>query len=111
MFPLLCSETIKVYDGYISLRKRLHRTITVNKKCSKDDLLHAAMRAFVVSQESTNFYLLDVYANNNEDREEELQDPMPVKRLRRKDGRRPAILIGLSSVWGMRLKRGCRNLL
>ena len=54
------------------------------------------MRAFVVSQDSTNFYLLDVYANNNDgDREEELQDPMPVKRLRRKDGRRPAILIGL----------------
>eukprot|EP00094_Tigriopus_californicus_P013915 TCALIF_13468-PA protein Name:"Similar to Dgkq Diacylglycerol kinase theta (Mus musculus)" AED:0.19 eAED:0.19 QI:0/0.93/0.75/1/0.93/0.87/16/63/974 len=88
-------ETIKVYDGYNSLRKRLFRTITVNKHCSKDELLLAAMRAFVVTQDSRNFYLLDVYANCDGDRDEELEDPFPVQRLRRKDGRRPAILIGL----------------
>lgn len=46
------TETIKIYDGYNSLRKRLFRTITVNKKCSKDELLLAAMRAFVVTQVS-----------------------------------------------------------
>lgn len=53
------------------------------------------MRAFVVTQDSRNFYLLDVYANCDGDRDEELEDPFPVQRLRRKDGRRPAILIGL----------------
>ena len=46
----IISETIKVYDGYNSLRKRMFRTITVNKHCSKDELLLAAMRAFVVTQ-------------------------------------------------------------
>ena len=46
------AETIKVYDGYNSLRKRTFRTITVNKHCSKDELLLAAMRAFVVTQVS-----------------------------------------------------------
>ena len=84
-----------MYDGYNSLRKRLFRTVTVHKNCSKDDLLLAAMRAFVVTQDSRNFYLLDVYANCDGDRDEELDDPNPVHRLRRKDGRRPAILIGL----------------
>ncbi len=89
------AETIRVYDGYNSLRMRLSRTVTVKKECSKDDLLLAAMRAFVVTQDSRNFYLLDVYANCDGDRDEELEDPKPVLRLKRKEGRRPAILIGL----------------
>ena len=105
-------ETLKVYDGYNSLRKRLFRTITVHKQCSKFELLQAAMRAFVVTQDSTNFYLLDVYANCEGNREEELEDPLPVQRLTRKQGKRPAILIGLRDsesdsgvikVWARRL--------
>ena len=44
------SELIKVFDGYNSLRKRLFRTITVNKYSSKEELLASAMKAFVVSQ-------------------------------------------------------------
>jgi hypothetical protein len=47
---MLCLETIKVYDGYSSLRKRLFRTLTVSKHCSKEELLLAAMKAFVVTQ-------------------------------------------------------------
>ena len=43
-------EIIKVYDGYNSLRKRLFRTITVPKTATKDELLHASMKAFVVTQ-------------------------------------------------------------
>ena len=72
------TETIKVYDGYGALRKRFFRTITVHKQCSRDELLLAAMRAFVVSQESRNFYLLDVYANSEGERDEEIVDPTPV---------------------------------
>ena len=63
--------------------------------CSKDELLLAAMRAFVVTQDSRLFYLLDVYANCDGEREEELGDPLPVQKLCKKDGRRPAVLIGL----------------
>ena len=55
----------------------------------------AAMRAFVVTQDSRNFYMLDVYASCDGDRDEELEDPTPVLRLKRKEGKRPAILIGL----------------
>ena len=39
--------------------------------------------------------MLDVYAVCDGDREEEIQDPHPVPRLVRKEGRRPAILLGL----------------
>ncbi len=55
---MLCLETIKVYDGYSSLRKRLFRTLTVSKHCSKEELLLAAMKAFVVTQVLYNVHLL-----------------------------------------------------
>ncbi|XP_023323725.1 diacylglycerol kinase theta [Eurytemora carolleeae] len=91
-------ELIKVFDGYTSLRKRLFRTITVSKFATKDQLLAAAMKAFVVSQDSRIFYLLDVYADCDNAREEEIQDPYPVHRLVRRENRRPAILIGLRDI-------------
>ena len=77
---IIISETIKVYDGYSSLRKRLFRTVTVSKQASKEDLLVAAMRAFVVTQDRCNFYLLDVYANCDCDRDTEIEDPLPVQK-------------------------------
>ena len=48
-------EIVKVYDGYNSLRKRLFRTVTVPKTATKDDLLHASMKAFVVTQVDADF--------------------------------------------------------
>ena len=47
------------------------------------------------AQDSRNFYLLDVYDNCDGDRDVELVDPTPVLNLKRKEGKRPAILIGL----------------
>ena len=38
------------------------------------------MRAFVVTQDRCNFYLLDVYANCDCDRDTEIEDPLPVQR-------------------------------
>ena len=57
----------------------MFRTVTVFKMCSRDELLLAAMRAFMVTQDSRNFYLLDVYANCEGERDEELVDPTPVQ--------------------------------
>ena len=54
--------------------------MTVSKQSSKEDLLIAAMRAFVVTQDRCNFYLLDVYANCDGERDEEIVDPNPVMR-------------------------------
>ena len=47
------------------------------------------------TQDSRNFYLLDVYDNCDGDRDVELVDPAPVLQLKRREGKRPAILIGL----------------
>jgi len=100
---IIFAETIKVYDGYPSLRKRLCRIVSVKKDCCLDELLHAAMGAFALSQDPSKFYLTDAYSANygggadsgGGGREEELRDPLPLRSLRRKEGKRPAILIGL----------------
>ena len=55
LLNILPSEIVKVYDGYNSLRKRLFRTVTVPISASKDDLLHASMKAFVVTQVSYTY--------------------------------------------------------
>ena len=78
---------------YGALRKRLFRIITVHKQCTRDELLLSAMRAYMVTQDSRNFYLLDVYANGEGDRDEEIEDPTPimVKSVFRGHRRRPLL--------------------
>merc|ERR1719220_799721 len=72
------------------------RTVTISKYASREELLQSAMKAFVVTQNSQNFYLLDVNGPDEGAREEDLTAPHPVLRLHRPaQHRRCAILLGL----------------
>jgi hypothetical protein len=54
-FPLIFSfssaETIKVFDGNCSLRRRIFRAITVPRTCTLEQLLTTALRAFHIARE------------------------------------------------------------
>lgn len=51
---LFCSsETIKVFDGNCSLRRRIFRAITVARTCTLEQLLTTALRAFHIAREPT----------------------------------------------------------
>lgn len=51
-------ETIKVFDGNCSLRRKIFRAITVSRTCSLDQLLTIALRAFHITRDSSvSFYL------------------------------------------------------
>lgn len=50
---LLSSETIKVFDGNCSLRRRIFRAITVARTCTLEQLLTTALRAFHIAREPT----------------------------------------------------------
>lgn len=52
VFPLV-SETIKVFDGNCSLRRRIFRAITVPRTCTLEQLLTTALRAFHIAREPT----------------------------------------------------------
>ncbi|XP_065074732.1 diacylglycerol kinase theta isoform X5 [Ochlerotatus camptorhynchus] len=81
-------ETIKVFDGNCSYRRKIFRAITVPRTCSLEQLLTTALRAFHIARDSTLFFLTDVYGD-----EVRLQDPTPVLNLHRVEGKRPAIYL------------------
>lgn len=84
-------ETIKVFDGNLSLRRRIFRAITVPRQCTLEQLLTTSLRAFHITRDPTAFYLTDLYAPGNE--EVRVQDPHPVLNLHRIEGKRPAIFL------------------
>ncbi|XP_070490041.1 diacylglycerol kinase theta isoform X4 [Chironomus tepperi] len=84
-------ETIKVFDGNCSLRRRIFRAITVPRTCNLEQLLTTALRAFHIAREPNQFYLTDLYATNGD--EIQIQDPTPVLNLHKIEGKRPAIFL------------------
>lgn len=83
-------EMIKVYDGNLSLRRRIFRVISVPKNCDIDTLLMTALRAHRITRDPKGFYLTDVYNIGDEIR---LTDPAPVQSMTRIEGKRPAIFL------------------
>uniref|UniRef100_A0AAG5CR92 Diacylglycerol kinase n=1 Tax=Anopheles atroparvus TaxID=41427 RepID=A0AAG5CR92_ANOAO len=81
-------ETIKVFDGNCSYRRRIFRAISVPRTCSLEQLLTTALRAFHIARDPNLFFLTDVYGD-----EVRLQDPNPVPSLNRVEGKRPAIYL------------------
>lgn len=45
------TETIKVFDGNCSLRRRIFRAITVPRQSTLEQLLTTALRAFHIAKE------------------------------------------------------------
>lgn len=50
------TETIKVFDGNCSLRRRIFRAITVPRTCTLEQLLTTALRAFHIAKEPSVSY-------------------------------------------------------
>lgn len=85
------SETIKVFDGNYSLRRRIFRPVTVPRTCTVDQLLSASLRSLHITKDPNKFYVTDLYAPGGE--EVRCQDPQPVLNLHRIEGKRPAIYL------------------
>jgi hypothetical protein len=52
-----CKEIIKVYDGNAAFRKRLFKTITVNKNSSHIAIVEASLRTFHINDDPTRYYI------------------------------------------------------
>lgn len=82
-------EVVKVYDGNSAVRKRTFKVIAVRKDATLQQLLQAALRAYHVTRDISQFYLTDLYGAEDVP----LADPTPVQNLVRKEGKRPAIFL------------------
>ncbi|KAJ8672787.1 hypothetical protein QAD02_004047 [Eretmocerus hayati] len=87
-------EIIKVYDGNSSLRRRLFRVTSVSRQATSEQVLAAALQAVHITRDLSNFYLTDLYTNE----ESPLCDPTPVLNLTRKEGKRPAVFLRFKDV-------------
>lgn len=84
-------ETIKVFDGNLSLRRRIYRAITVSRQCSLELLLTKSLQAFHITRDPKEYYLTDLYAPGSD--EVRVEDPHPVLNLHHIEGKRPAIFL------------------
>ncbi|KAG9510796.1 Diacylglycerol kinase theta [Fragariocoptes setiger] len=81
-------ETIRVYDGNSSLKRRSFRLVSVLRTVSKDQLVSACLRAFHIHDDVSHYVIIDF--NDSFDRE--LDEPMPVLSLLRRE-KKAAILL------------------
>lgn len=89
LLPSPHTEVVKVFDGNSSLQRRMFRLVTVSRAASVAEFLTAALRAFHLPQEVSSTFLTDAYSAE----ETELTDPLPVSKLTRREGKRPAVFL------------------
>jgi diacylglycerol kinase (ATP) len=77
-------ETIKVYDGNASMKRRTFRTITISRSATKDQIIAACLRAFHIHDDPLHYIITDAYDST----EKELCEFMPVQSLIRIEGKR-----------------------
>ncbi|XP_063987787.1 diacylglycerol kinase theta isoform X2 [Diachasmimorpha longicaudata] len=83
-------EMIKVYDGNMSLKRKIFRVISVSRLATTEQVLTSALRAFHITKVHPSlFYLTDLYATE----ETPLCDPNPVLNLTRREGKRRAVFL------------------
>ncbi|CAG0904469.1 unnamed protein product, partial [Cyprideis torosa] len=82
-------EVIKVFDGNISLRRRMFRTICVSRSAPLSEVIDSALKAFQIRRDRKYFFLSDAYSAE----EDELKWEKPVHTLTKQEGKRPAVFL------------------
>lgn len=60
-FPL--TETIKVYDGNVSMKRKAFRNITISRNATKDQIVAACLRAFNIYDDPKSYIITDAYGS------------------------------------------------
>uniref|UniRef100_A0A0L8GK21 Diacylglycerol kinase n=1 Tax=Octopus bimaculoides TaxID=37653 RepID=A0A0L8GK21_OCTBM len=84
------AEIIRVFDGNNTMKRRLYRTISVNKNAPTHVILEAALKTFHISDDPKNYYVTEA----SEYGEKELDENSPFRlQLTTPDGKRPSIFL------------------
>nr|CRZ23305.1 Bm305 [Brugia malayi] len=84
-------ENLRIFDGNSSLRKYKYRTAIVPKIVSIQQIRDVALRRFHISDNPDCYYVTQVHNDNGE--EELLEDPLPLRNVRRPEGCRAQIFL------------------
>ncbi|KAL3990847.1 Diacylglycerol kinase accessory domain family protein [Acanthocheilonema viteae] len=84
-------ENLRIFDGNSSVRKHEYRTVIVPKTASVQQIRDVALRRFHINDNPDCYYITQVL--NNDGEEELLEDPLPLRNVRRPEGRRAQIFL------------------
>ncbi|EPB79693.1 diacylglycerol kinase accessory domain protein [Ancylostoma ceylanicum] len=85
------TEILRVFDGNSSLRAQVCRTASVPKTATVQQIRDAALRRFHITDNPDNYYVTQVV--NDAGDEETLEDPVPLRNVKRPEGRRAQIFL------------------
>ncbi|KAK6032585.1 diacylglycerol kinase accessory domain protein [Ostertagia ostertagi] len=85
------SEILRVFDGNSSLRAQVCRTASVPKTATVQQIRDTALRRFHITDNPDNYYVTQVVSDAGE--EETLEDPVPLRNVKRPEGRRAQIFL------------------
>lgn len=60
-YTIILTETIKVFDGNASKKRKAFRTITISRNATKDQIISACLRAFHIHDDPRNYIIIDAY--------------------------------------------------
>ncbi|VDM80064.1 unnamed protein product [Strongylus vulgaris] len=86
------TEILRVFDGNSSLRAQICRTASVPKTATVQQIRDTAMRRFHITDNPDNYYVTQVVNDGTGD-EETLEDPVPLRNVKRPEGRRAQIFL------------------
>ncbi|KAI6190737.1 Diacylglycerol kinase [Aphelenchoides bicaudatus] len=86
------NEILRVYDGNNSLRNQVFRLTSVPKNSNSEQIRDLALRRFHINDNPDNYYVTQAPFDAT-DEEEPLEDPIPLRNLKRPDGKRAQIFI------------------
>lgn len=86
------SELLKIYDGNSSSRMNIYRVASVPKTATAEQIRDIAMRRFHISDNPEPYYVTQAPFEPN-DGEEPLEDPIPLRNLKRPDGKKGQIYL------------------
>ncbi|KAI1716192.1 diacylglycerol kinase accessory domain-containing protein [Ditylenchus destructor] len=85
-------EILRIYDGNNSLRSQVFRTVSVPKTATVAEIRDIAMRRFHISDNSENYYVTQA-PHEPTDEEEPLEDPIPLRNVKRPEGKRAQLFL------------------
>uniref|UniRef100_A0A914ZLA0 Diacylglycerol kinase n=2 Tax=Parascaris TaxID=6254 RepID=A0A914ZLA0_PARUN len=85
------SEILRIYDGNNSLRNQVYRTASVPKTASVQLIRDTALRRFHITDNPESYYVTQVLNDSGE--EELLEDPVPLRNVKRPEGRRAQVFL------------------
>ncbi|KAI6233488.1 Diacylglycerol kinase [Aphelenchoides fujianensis] len=85
-------EILRIYDGNNSIRNQVFRLASVPKKASCEEIRDIAMRRFHINDNPEHYYVTQAPFEAG-DEEEGLEDPIPLRNMKRPEGKRAQIFL------------------